>query len=246
VVAISEDFIPVLDRWRVEPGRVTVIPNWAPLDEAEPMPRSNPWSTRQGLDGVPVFLYAGTLGRKHDPGLLLLLADHFPEAITVVVSEGPGTERLRPMADRRKNLILLPLQPAEQLPHVLASADVLVALLEADASVFSVPSKVLTYLAAGRPILAGIPTINLAARTIQDSNAGYVVEPSDHEGFVGAARTLLADPEARARAAAAGREYAERAFEIGAIADRFEVVLETAVQQAHSTRAQRADTSETP
>ena len=42
---------------------------------------------------------------------------------------------------------------------MLASADVLVALLETDAGAFSVPSKVLTSLSAGRPILAAIPAV---------------------------------------------------------------------------------------
>ena len=53
--------------------------------------------------------------------------------------------------------MLLPYQPFGRLSEVLASADVLVALLESDAGAYSVPSKVLTYLAAGRPILGAIP-----------------------------------------------------------------------------------------
>ena len=63
---------------------------------------------------------------------------------------------------------LLPFQPAEQLSEVLGSGDVLVALLEPGASKFSIPSKVLSYLAAGRPVLGIMPADNPAAVDIDE------------------------------------------------------------------------------
>lgn len=245
VVSIADDFLPILRSWNVRDSHVTVIPNWAPLDEVEPADKDNAWSRKHDLARDAVLLYAGTLGRKHDPGLLVSLADAIPDARVVVVSEGAGTNRLRARLADRKNLILLPLQPAERLGEVLATGDVLVAVLDEDANVFSVPSKVLTYLTAGRPILAAIPPVNLAARTIADAGAGRVVAPSDAMAFVAAARELLADNDLRLAAGAAGRAYAERAFAIGPITDRFESVLETAVHQAHSGGVRKADTAET-
>ena len=236
IVAISDDFAPLLADWRVDPERVTVIPNWAPLDEVAPMPKANPWAQVHGLDRVPVILYAGTLGRKHDPGQLLALADALPDARVVVVSEGAGAERLAEVGRGRTNLVLLPLQPIERLGEVLATADLLVAILDEDANVFSVPSKVLTYLTAGRPILAAIPSVNLAARTILAAEAGRVVQPGSVEALIAAAGSLLADPESASSAGLAGRAYAEREFAIGPITDRFESVLEAAVQLGHSLR----------
>lgn len=223
VVSIADDFAPILERWGVPKDRVHVIPNWAPLDEVRPMPKSNAWSQELALDKTKTFLYSGTLGRKHDPSLLIALADAFPDATTVVVSDGAGTDRLRELAAGRSNLVLLPLQPIERLPEVLASADVLVALLEPDANVFSVPSKVLTYLTAGRPILAAIPAANQAAHTIRDAGAGVVVEPTDRSGFVESARKLI--DQGSAGMGDAGRAYAEQAFDIEAITDRFERLM---------------------
>ena len=198
------------------------------------MTKSNPWAVEHSLADAPVFLYAGTLGRKHDPRLLSWLAEGVPEAKVVVVAEGAGADALR--ADTTPdNLLILPLQPAERLSEVLASADVLVALLDRDANVFSVPSKVLTYLAASRPILAAIPAANLAARMINDAGGGVVVEPDDVQGFVHAARALLSNGAARREAGERGREYASRAFDIGPIADRFESVLQQS--RVHTARA---------
>jgi len=245
VVSITEDFLPVLRGWNVPDSRVIVIPNWAPLDEIEPAAKDNPWSREQGLAQAAVLLYAGTLGRKHDPGLLVSLADALSDARIVVVSEGAGTDRLRGQPAERENLVLLPLQPAERLGEVLATGDILVAILDEDANVFSVPSKVLTYLTAGRAILAAIPPVNLAARTIGDAGAGRVVPPSNSMAFVAAANELMANRDLRLAAGAAGRAYAEKAFEIGPITDRFESVLDVAVQQAHSSGVRKADTAET-
>ena len=127
-----------------------------------------------------MFLYSGTLGLKHRPELLYeLAAQHAGDADVVVISEGMGEARLRELLAARPlpNLRVLPFQPFEQFPDLLGSADALVALLEPSAGTFSVPSKVLSYLCAGRPILAAIPPENLAARTIERSGSGLVVPP---------------------------------------------------------------------
>ena len=63
--------------WGVRADRVTVIENWAPLDELEVRSRPNPWSQRHGIGDEVVLLYAGTLGLKHDPSMLLELAAAF-------------------------------------------------------------------------------------------------------------------------------------------------------------------------
>ena len=233
IVAITEDFLPILTGFGVPAGRVTVIPNWAPLEELPLRPRRNA-SARHGLDGAFVFLYAGTLAMKHNPDLLLQLAVRFrgdQSVRVVVVSEGPGADYLRERkaAGRLENLDVLPFQPFEEMPDVLGAADVLVAVLEPDAGVFSVPSKVLTYHCAGRPMLAAIPEQNLVARIIRRQESGVCVEPSDGNGFIAAADTMRRDPAGREAMAQRGRAYAEAEFDIRRITDRFEGVIKTAV-----------------
>jgi colanic acid biosynthesis glycosyl transferase WcaI len=230
VVVISEDFVPLLHRWGVDEKRVTVIENWAPLDELPVLPRENAWSREQGLDGRFVFLYSGTLGFKHDPSLLLELARWAGrnEAVVVVVSAGLGLDWLARHGAGEPSLRLLPYQPYERLPEVLASADVLVALLERDAGIFSVPSKVLTYLCAGRPLLVSVSGDNLAARVVERAATGVVVPPNDPEALVAAAAALSAEPARRDELGRRARAYAEAAFDLETIADRFEQVLERA------------------
>ncbi len=231
VVAIADAFARVLDEWGVPPERVSVVPNWAPLEDLSPRPRDNPWAREHGLTGRFVFLYAGTLGLKHDPGVLLELARRHSatDAVRVVViSEGIGADWLRARATGLRSLVQLPFQPFERLPEVVASADVLLAILDRDAGAFSVPSKVLTYMCARRPLLAAIPGENLAARLIRESDGGIVVPPGDARAFLDGAQRLHADPGFRAACADNGRTYAERTFDIGPIASRFEEILRRA------------------
>ena len=235
VVSITDDFDPVLRSMRIPPEQCEVIENWAPLDELPPHPHDNPWSRAAGLSGDTVLLYAGTLGLKHDPSLLLDLARRFEargDVRVVVVSEGAGAEWLEEQVAEHGvgNLHVLPYQPYEQLPEVFGSADVLIALLSPDAGVFSVPSKVLSYLCARRPILAAIPPMNLAARTLDQANAGVVVATDDREGFLAAAEKLVSDESLRCFHGENARRYAEWAFDIDRIAGRFETVLSRAVQ----------------
>ena len=230
VVVISDDFVPLARRWGVDAARINVIENWAPLDELPVLPRDNEWAREHNLVDRFVFLYSGTLGFKHDPSLLLELARcaEADDSVVAVVSEGAGADWLAREGAREPGLHLLPFQPYDRLPEVLASADVLVALLEPDAGSFSVPSKVLTYLCAGRPLLVSLAPDNLAAKVVERSGGGIVVPPNDAEALTSAAAALHAGDAMREELGARGRSYAEAFFDLEAIADRFEHVLERA------------------
>src|SRR2546430_4379205 len=191
--------VPLLRRWGIEEAGTAVIENWAPLDELPVLSRDNEWAREHALVDRLVFLYSGTLGFKHDPSLLLELARwaRGHEAVVAVVSEGPGSDWLAREGADEQGLLLLPYQPYERLPEVLAAADVLVALLEPEAGTFSVPSKVLTYLCAGRPLLVSVSADNLAAHVIERSGGGLVVPPREPQALVAAAAELHADARRR-------------------------------------------------
>jgi putative colanic acid biosynthesis glycosyltransferase WcaI len=246
VVSISDDFDPVLERWGIDPSHCAVIENWAPLADIGVRERDNEWRRRQGLSDRFIYLYTGTLGLKHRPELLYTLARaRVEDADVVVISEGLGEQRLRRMLaeDPLPNLRLLPFQPMADYPDVLGAADVLVALLEPTAGTFSVPSKVLSYLCAGRPILGAIPPENLAARTVQRAGAGLVVSPVDEEGFLLAAKQLRTDRWLRSDSGRQARAYAEATFDTMAIADRFLQVIDTALGRAPAPRARVGERS---
>lgn len=230
IVVIAPSFVPVHERWGTA-GKVVVIPNWAPLDEIRPVARANDWSREHGLDGTKTLLYSGTLGLKHNPGLLVGLARQVLDAgqpvRLVVVNQGPAEEVLREEAARLDvPLLLLPFQPYERLSDVLGSGDVLVVLLEQDAGAFSVPSKTLSYLCAGRPILGLMPAENLASTLVSEVD-GCVLPPCEASLPAAAqwVREVLDDDERRAVLGKAARALAEEQFDLPRCADAFEAVL---------------------
>lgn len=230
VVCISEDFVPVLRSWGIPPQLVTVVENWAPIEELPLREKDNPWAREHGLADRRVLLYSGTLGIKHNPELLLRLAQDQrdrTDTVVAVVSEGLGADWLRSRSRDLglSNLMILPFQSFERFSEVLATGDVLLAILEADAGVFSVPSKVLTYHCAARPILAALPRENLAARLIRRNGSGIVVEPTDATAFLAGARSLIGDEALQVRMGERARSYAVRTFDIARIGDTFEEIV---------------------
>ena len=111
---------------------------------------------------------------------------------------------------------------------MLASGDVLVAVLEPEASRFSIPSKVLSYLAAGRPILALTPESNPCVVDVT-AGGGLVVAPTPKGAAEGAAwvSSDVIDAERRDGIGAQARAYAQSKFDISGIADEFEDLLST-------------------
>jgi colanic acid biosynthesis glycosyl transferase WcaI len=242
VVLITEAFRAHAKAAGVADSVIRVIPNWAPLQDLPLRPKDNPWSRKHHLEDRICFIYSGTLSMKHNPVLLLELARQFrdrPEVCVVVVSEGDSADWLGNQALETgvANLVILPFQPFADVPNVLAAAEVLVCILEPDAGRFSVPSKVLTYLCAGRGILLSVPAENLSAQTIESAKAGIVASPGDQAGFLAGAARLLANPELRGQMGQSGRRFAETNFDIHRIVDGFEEILKSAVQPEKNNRA---------
>ena len=159
--------------------KTTVVPNWAPIDELPSVRPTTRGSRRMGLRDIRSCCTRARLGLKHDPSILALhrapaagLAPRRPGR-RGLRRQGPrlarGTGRRDEGAD---NLVLLDFQPYEELPDMMASADVLVAILEPDASKFSVPSKVLTYLCSSRAILGVLPPDNSVAEILSTPPGG--------------------------------------------------------------------------
>ena len=230
VIPISTKFLPQLMQWHVDEEKISVIPNWAPLGEIYPVNKDNAWAREHGLVDKKVALYTGTLGLKHDPALLVDLAKAGAGIglHVVVVSQGAAAPWLNEQSIN--NLIVLPFQPIERYPEVLGTGDVMLAMIGEEAAGFSIPSKILSYLAAGKPVVAAIKSDNDAAVTVERADAGVIVAPGDYSGFVRSVFGLVQDAEKCATYARNARQYAEREFAIDQIAGRFENVFNDAVR----------------
>ncbi|MGO4713749.1 glycosyltransferase family 4 protein [Bradyrhizobium sp. 2TAF24] len=242
IVVISRDFVDTIRHELQLPAeRIHVIENWAPIRELPLRPKDNDWARRHGLADKIVVLYSGTIGLKHDPHQLLDLALSLQSdatAMMMVVSEGPYADWLASQCAQLglANVRVLPFQPFEDFPDVLGSADVTVAILEPDAGVFSVPSKILSYLCAGRAIVLSAPSENLAARIVRGFDAGRVVDAGDRAALVHAVRLFLDNPALRTEAGRNARRHAEATFDIEMVATRFEAVFRDVLSERQRAR----------
>jgi colanic acid biosynthesis glycosyl transferase WcaI len=232
IVPIADDMLSILsESWEVFERQCMVVRNWSPLDRLTPGNKNNDWSRANGFADRKIALYTGSLGAMENPMLLVELAEKLrgkSDALVLVVSSGPGADQIARESNARglANLRVMPFQPYDHYGDMLASADVLLAMVSGQAGVLYVPSKASSYLCAGRAIVIAAPWQNLAAITVQESQGGRVVTADNASEMADAVATLVTDDGLRTQMATQARSYAERMFEISKIADRFERLFE--------------------
>jgi glycosyltransferase involved in cell wall biosynthesis len=233
ILAIAEQFRTIANRWGVETP-LTVIPVPAPTERVQPGPKRNSWSIRHGVAETANVVYCGTLGNKHHPELLLSLAEKLQyrsDARVIVAAGGVGADWLLQEQKKAKlpNLILLPFQPFEDYPNILAAADVHVTVLNHDASAYALPSKIMSQLCAARAQVAIVPRDNQGATLVNEGTAGFVYTPEEFEAALASIQTLLADAGLRKQYGENGRRYADARLSLSALVPRYEELFEHAI-----------------
>jgi len=234
IIVIGEGFLKNLLDKGVPRETLSVIPNWVDTDFLKPLPKDNPVSWKYGLHDKFVVMYSGTISISSNRAL-----EHVLEAaatlrdnrdvIFVIVGEGLKKAELQKRARElgTDNVRFLPFQPYGDLPHLLASSDVLLVPLDKEKSQMSVPSKLYNFLAAGRPILGLAPPDSEVAVLIRGTRCGDVVPPDDVAGIKEAVLRLKGDPDARRIMASNARRYVVDNFARKMIMDRYEALLAT-------------------
>jgi glycosyltransferase involved in cell wall biosynthesis len=211
VVAISPNFETIYRSWKQELNKFSIYPNWTPIS-LFPQQRPSPVNSNRKL-----AVYAGTLGLKHRPELLLHLAD-YPEfkklgGVVVVVSQGRGRELLEKPENKRENIELSDFLPIPELAQLFSDASVLLAVLEPEASTFSVPSKIMSYLSARKPIVASIDPENASAVILDNSGAGIVVSPDlSADDFSKAVTYIISNTQVSILMSEASAKYSQGNF----------------------------------
>ena len=226
-------------------GDVHVIRSPIDLTALHPGGSGVAFRKRHGIDpGAFVVLYSGSLGLKQ--GLFevveaaALLAADCPSARWVLVGEGETRQALArriESAGAPGRVSLLPLQPESEMNDMFAAADVLLLSQLRSVKDTVIPSKLLTYMAAGRPILAAVNGASQAAVIVGDARCGVLVEPESAAALAGGVRALMAAPGERAEMARRSRVYAEQHFDRASIV----VAQRHVVEQLVGRRRSRAD-----
>ncbi|MFN2490210.1 MAG: glycosyltransferase family 4 protein [Actinomycetota bacterium] len=229
VTVLSEDLRDNVADKVSRPAKVRVIPNFVDTRRITPVERDNAYRREHGLEGRFVVMYAGNVGLSQSLDLLLTSAAVLRDEtdVTFVINgQGAGRADLERRARGLLNVRFVDMQPAERLPELLAAADVHVVPLKRGLARSSVPSKTLSILAAGRPLVASVDRGSEVALLCERSHAGIAVPPDDPEAFTKALRRLIEGPEEARRMGAAGRAFVETWASPAAVALAYESLFE--------------------
>jgi len=155
------------------------------------------------------------------------LQSRAPNVRFMLVGEGAEKQALvsRAISMGLDNLTFLDQQDREKVPAFICSSDVcLVMLKKADLFKTVLPSKLLEFMACGRPVLLGVN--GEARRIMDDAGAGIFVEPENAEDLADKIVQLAANPGLREVLARNGRAYVVRQFSRQQTASRYITVLQ--------------------
>ncbi|WP_426573317.1 glycosyltransferase family 4 protein [Aquihabitans sp. McL0605] len=207
------------------PAKVRVIPNFIDTDFIRPSERENSYRREYGLGGKTVVMYAGNVGWSQSLDLVLAAATHLahePDVVFVINGGGVARQGLQEQAAGLPNVRFVDMQPKARLPEVAAAADIHVVPLRTGLARSSVPSKLYTILAAGRPVVASVDPGTEVARTVVEAGAGVAVPPDDAESFTKAIISLVEAPDEAAVMGRAGRRFVERWASPAAVAEAYD------------------------
>jgi len=201
VLVQSEAFIPSVEAHGVPRSRIRYLPNSADPFYRRISASVNDAEASELPSGFRV-MYAGNIGAAQDFPTILAAAELLKggqDIHWIVLGDG----RMRPWVEeevRTRGLgatfHLLGARAPERMPRYFAHADVLLATLRREPIfAYTIPSKIQSYIACGRPVIAALE--GEGGRIIREAGAGWVVPPEDPKALADAvlAARALAKPE---------------------------------------------------
>ena len=164
----------------------------------------------------------------------------YPDIVFMFVGEGADKGRLLDISRDKglSNVLFISQQPRERVPSFIRASDVCLVLLK-KAPVFKtvIPTKMLEYMACGRPVILGVE--GQAQQLIEEAQAGLCIEPENTEALMNAIITLYKDAKLRDDLGANGRSYIIDNLSRKSTAERYIKVLESVVADWKEKRDSR-------
>lgn len=216
VWASSKSFLNRIENLGISRKKLHYFPQYAE-SFYKPEPRNPVWAHENGLPNGFIVMFAGNIGIAQDLPNVIQAAELTQEHGIHWVFLGTGSAKVnlaqQAEAKNLNNVHFLGSFPARTMPHFFAQADVLlVSLADQELFAMTIPAKVQSYLASGRPILASLA--GEGAEVVRDSEAGVVVSPENPQALAKAAIALKALTESeRTIMGQRGRAYFVKNFE---------------------------------
>lgn len=197
--------------------RLCFFPNWSETARFRRVARAPALLQRLGIAPEKrVLLYAGNIGQKQGLEVVIEAAARLaarPELVFLIVGEGAGKPALLEMARARGlgNVVFAPLQSYEDLPALLASADVHLVIQKRGAADAVLPSKLTNILAVGgNAVITADPDTSLGLLCANFAGIAALVEPESVDALLSGIQVALAMPQPNATATRYADEYLDK------------------------------------
>jgi glycosyltransferase involved in cell wall biosynthesis len=227
----------LITRWNVDPEKISVVENGVETNLFSTNGNAKAIETTKktfGLGGRFVVSYIGTLGNACGLGVALEAATKLqctlPEVLLLFVGEGAEKEQLVSAAQREglRNVRFVPQQPREKIPAFIQASDLcLVLLRKADVFKTVIPTKMLEFMACGRPVILAVD--GQAREVLQQAQGGLFIEPENATALVEAIERLYHDVELRRVLGCSGRRYVTEQLSRARLATVYSRLLEKLV-----------------
>jgi len=223
----SPAFAPLVESQGVSSGRITYFPNSVEKLYV-PIPKQSRLEEMAELPSGFRVMFAGNIGAAQDFPTILAAANilrDYDEIHWLILGDGrvrPWLESEIQKAELKDKMHLLGRFPIEAMPSFFSMADAMLVTLK-DEPIFSltIPSKIQSYLACGRPIVAALD--GEGGRVIVESGAGFASPPEDADALAQSVLTMYRMPkEEREAMGKRGKAYCEENFEREMLIDRLE------------------------
>jgi glycosyltransferase involved in cell wall biosynthesis len=218
----------------VAEDRLEVITDWADETLFYPAAADPLLAARYGLDNRFNVIYGGNFGPAQNLSTLVHAAANLKdlEDLQIVfIGSGEQEALLRTLVEKMdlNNVRFLPRQPMNEIRKFFAMADALVVhLIPAPIYEMQIPSKIMAYLACGRPIICAIK--GQAADLVLDAEAGLCCPPGDPGALADSIRSLhQLSPKRRQEYGERGRQKYLEKYTLKVQAKRFEGILRDVV-----------------
>jgi len=243
IAVITPSMVPLLREKGVPAERIELIPNCVDVDSIQPQ-ESSQLREELGLQDRFVVGFSGRIGYSQGLETVVeaarLLGDD-PRLAFLVVGSGTAQPHIEGLARELglRNMRFLPTQPRERLADTLAAADLHLVPLRRGLASYSLPSKLLGVMAAGRPAVASLEADSDAGHLVREAGCGVVVPPEEPNRLADAIRAYAAAPERCAREGEAGRRHIVEHLHPRTMIGRYERLFDEVIRQARSGRGRR-------
>jgi colanic acid biosynthesis glycosyl transferase WcaI len=206
--------------------RVTIIPNLVDTKSILPGERDNAFRRRNGIKaGEFVVSFAGVIGLSQDVDTIIdaaKLMKSESEIVFYIVGDGLEKPRLMARAQGMENVRFLPMLPKEEYVELLHASDICLATLRKEVKTPVVPSKIMSIMAAGRPLIAGLPLQGDAPKIVEAAHCGICIEAENPRALAEATAKIFQNPALAAEYGECGRKFVEHHFSLEVCATLYE------------------------